>query len=87
MPTDRDLKGSKLAVRLGLGAARLGLGVAAITAICTLQGCESPLLTPDEDRSPFDRYDGIRNQRAAPFVEDEFGVRRPNLRGRLMPKE
>jgi hypothetical protein len=60
----------------------------ALAALATLAmaGCERPLLTEDEDRSPFDRYDAVRNQRADQFVVDEFGQRRPNLRERLMPK-
>ena len=74
--------------RLRAGPARrASMAVVLFGAAWVLGGCEGPLLTPDEDRSPFDRYDGIRNQRATPFVEDEFGIRRPNLRGRLMPKE
>lgn len=49
-------------------------------------GCARPLLAPDEDRSPFDRYDALRNQQAPQTIEDAFGRRNPNLRGRLAPK-
>lgn len=50
-------------------------------------GCSKPLLAPNEERSQYDRYEAIRNERAAPYVEDEFGHRRPNLRGRLLAHE
>lgn len=51
-------------------------------------GCKSkPLLSPDYERSQFDRYDRVRDQYAAQYVFDEFGRRRPNLSGRLMPRE
>ncbi|MBL8875945.1 MAG: hypothetical protein JNM86_09145 [Phycisphaerae bacterium] len=52
-----------------------------------LAGCQSPLLSPDEPRSQYDRYDAVRDQRAATTYTDEFGYKRPNLRGRLLPKE
>ena len=50
-------------------------------------GCARPLLSPDDERSPYDRYDALRNQYAQQYVEDEFGRRNPNLRARLGPKE
>lgn len=50
-------------------------------------GCQEPLLSPDEPRSQYDRYDAVRDQRAATVYTDEFGYKRPNLRGRLLPKE
>ncbi len=53
----------------------------------TTTGCYKPLLSPDEERSQYDRYDAIRAQRAPAFIEDEFGRRRPNLRGRLLEKQ
>lgn len=49
-------------------------------------GCRKPLLSPEEERSQFDRYDRVRNQYAPQYLEDEFGRREPNLRGRLAPK-
>lgn len=54
---------------------------------CVLAGCQTPLLSPDEPRSQYDRYDAVRDQRAASSYTDEFGYKRPNLRGRLLPKE
>lgn len=50
-------------------------------------GCTKPLLSPDATRSQYDRYDAVRSQYASQYTEDEFGRRRPNLKGRLMPKE
>jgi len=52
-----------------------------------MNGCQKPLLSPDEPRSQYDRYDAVRDQRAATSYMDEFGYKRPNLRGRLLPKE
>lgn len=52
-----------------------------------VSGCDKPLLAPDEERSQYDRFDAVRNQRAAPYLEDEFGRKRPNLRGRLLAKD
>lgn len=50
-------------------------------------GCSKPLLSPEEPRSPFDRYDAVRAQHATQYVEDKFGRRQPNLRARLSPKD
>ncbi len=49
-------------------------------------GCREPLLTEQDQRSQFDRYDRVRNNYEQQFVIDEFGRREPNLRGRLSPK-
>lgn len=49
-----------------------------------LPACNAPLLSPDEPRSPFDRYDAVRNQRAEQRVLDDYGRQRPALRERLM---
>lgn len=58
------------------------LGLATIVA----SGCSKPLLSPEDSRSQYDRYDRSRNQYSPQYVEDEFGDRTPNLRGRLAPK-
>jgi len=47
-------------------------------------GCETPILTPNEPRSQYDRFDAVREQRAPSYVYDEYGVRRPNIRQRLL---
>ncbi len=50
-------------------------------------GCAKPLLSPTEPRSQYSRYDLVRGQFAPQYVEDEFGRRLPNLRGRLLVRE
>jgi hypothetical protein len=60
--------------------------VAAALASLLATGCARPLLSERDERTPFDRYDALRNQYARQYVEDEFGYRQPNLRGRLAPK-
>jgi len=61
--------------------------VAIATAIVLIGACEKALFAPDAARSQYDRYDAIRGQSAPPYIEDEFGRRYPNLRGRLMTKQ
>jgi hypothetical protein len=64
-----------------------GLCILLILASASWTGCTKPLLSPDEPRSQYDRYDAVRNQYASQYTEDEYGRRRPNLRARLTPKE
>lgn len=71
-----------------------GLGPAGLLSLAGLMlgglmlgGCVKPLLSPEEDRSQFDRYDAIRAQYAPQYIADEYGQRRPNLRARLGPRE
>lgn len=61
-------------------------GAAVLLGVLSAAGCSKPLLSPEANRSQYDRYDAVRNQYASQFTEDEFGRRRPNLKGRLMPK-
>ena len=49
-----------------------------------IPGCRKPVFSPTEDRSQFDRFDTSRDERAEPFLEDEYGRKIPNLRGRLV---
>lgn len=49
--------------------------------------CQKPLLSPTDERTPYDRYDAVRNQLADQRIPDEFGRMRPNLRERLGRKE
>lgn len=65
----------------------VGVWVCLAGATMTVGGCADPLLAPDEPRSQYDRYDAARDQRAASTYFDEFGYSRPNLRGRLLPRE
>ncbi|MFG0286327.1 MAG: hypothetical protein ACF8R7_18085 [Phycisphaerales bacterium JB039] len=47
-------------------------------------GCEvDPLFPEGADRTPFDRYDAVRNQDEPATSLDIFGRKQPNLRGRL----
>lgn len=74
--------------RSGVRRAALPLGVLVFaTSLALLAGCSDPLLSPKDERSPFDRYDAVRNQHAPQYVEDKFGRRQPNLRGRLGEKD
>lgn len=62
--------------------------IAAMLGVTVLLGaCAPPLLSPDEPRSPFDRYDAVRNQRADQYIFDDYGRRRPDLKRRLTPRE
>lgn len=66
---------------------RWGLILSGALAAVVLGGCSKPLLAPTEERSPFDRYDNVRGNYAPQYIEDQYGRREPNLRGRLTPKE
>ncbi len=47
-------------------------------------GCHEPVLTPDEHRSQYDRFDAVRDQRAPSYYMNEYGQRKPNIRPRLV---
>lgn len=53
-------------------------------AVGGMTGCARPLLSPEEPRSQYDRSDRLRGRSAPPYVTNEFGDRRPNVRGRLL---
>ena len=78
MPMSRASRISRRSRRFALGG---GLVVLVLPAML---GCQDPLFTDDSLRSPFERYDIVRDQNAPAFLEDEFGRKRPNLRGRLL---
>ncbi len=67
-------------------SARPALAAASALLVVSLAGCSKPLLSPREERSQYDRYDIARGNYQPQFIEDEFGRRKPNLRGRLAPK-
>lgn len=72
------------------GAVRIVRGIApaaAVAAACCTGGCAKPLLSPNEPRSQYSRYDLVRGQHAPQYIEDEFGRKKPNLRGRLLLPE
>lgn len=60
------------------------LTVAIAASVLLVGGCQKSLFAPEDERSPYDRYDAIRAQRATPYLENEFGQKKPNLRGRLL---
>ncbi len=49
-----------------------------------VQGCRQAPLTEKDVRSQFDRYDSVRDDFAPAYLEDEYGRKKPNLRGRLI---
>lgn len=61
----------------------LTTGMLCLSALA-LTGCGKPLLSPNEPRSQYSRYDLVRGRFAPQYIEDEFGRRSPNLRGRLL---
>lgn len=70
-----------------MGAVPVTLGiVVALATVVSAGGCAQPLLSPTDERTPFDRYDSVRNEYAKQYVENEFGRLKPNLRGRLSPR-
>lgn len=56
---------------------------ALIAGLAGSAGCVQPLFPEDEDRTPFDRYDAVRNREEPASISDQYGRTRPNLRGRL----
>jgi hypothetical protein len=74
-------------LRTLLATHALRAGLCSALAVCMLPfitGCREPLLTPDEPRSQYDRFDAVRDRRAPSYVFDEFGRRKPNIRARLV---
>lgn len=61
--------------------------VLSVTMLLFAAGCQKPLFPIDAPRSQYDRIDTIRDRRAPAYYFDEFGTRRPNLRGRLLTSE
>ncbi len=59
------------------------LGCLAASAM-SMMACQKTVLRPDDVRSPYDRYERSRAERAEPYLQDEYGRRTPNLRGRLL---
>jgi hypothetical protein len=52
-----------------------------------LSGCAKPLFSPEEYRSQFDRFDAARGKYAEQYAYDAYGRRRPNIEGRLAPRD
>lgn len=60
--------------------------VVGAAALLLVAGCRQSPITENDVRSPFDRYDLIRDEYATPYLQDEYGRKRPNLRGRLIDR-
>ena len=57
--------------------------LSAIAVLGAASACRPALFSDREPRTQFDRYDRSRNNYAPMSVQDEFGIERPNLQGRL----
>jgi|GEM_PF-914742 len=66
---------------LVLWAVFLGLCAASLPA------CHQSPINARDPRSQYSRYDLVRGQYPPQYLEDEFGRRIPNLRGRLLATE
>lgn len=83
-----DRRRNRCAPVAALAAAGGWLSVAfLLVAGLVMGGCQKALFSPDEERSPYDRYDAIRAQRPPAYIEDEFGWKKPNVRGRLLDND
>ena len=84
MPAVRD-SGRTSGRLTARGPALIAAGALALSGMIGA-GCQRPLYLPKDSRTQYDRYLRARNELAAPFVEDEYGRRTPNLRERLGPR-
>ncbi|MCA9293490.1 MAG: hypothetical protein KDA20_06730 [Phycisphaerales bacterium] len=71
--------------RSRLAAVTLAMVAGGALAV-SLAGCAKPLFPKGVERTQFDRYDLARNTHQPAYIEDEFGRRTPNLKGRLAPR-
>ena len=61
------------------------VAVAALgSCVLAMSGCQPPLFSERDARSPYDQYDVVRDTYSLPYVRDEFDRKLPNLRGRLL---
>lgn len=58
-----------------------------LLAAAALAGCRAPLFPDTEPPSQYERVDALSGREPPQFVYDEFGRRRPNIRGRLTAAE
>ena len=72
--------------RYGPRAGRAGVVAGAVVLAAITVGCQQSPITENDERSPYDRYDLIRDEYASPYLQDEYGRKRPNLRGRLIER-
>lgn len=73
-------------VRVCRRVRKIGFCAGALLSCVVVCACQKTALRPDDVRSPYDRYERARSERAEPYLEDEFGRRTPNLRGRLLER-
>lgn len=76
--------------RLGaIGSRRSGVACAVFLGLSGvwLSGCHQSPINARDPRSQYSRYDLVRGQYPPQYLEDEFGRRIPNLRGRLLAAE
>ncbi len=66
---------------------RIVTPVVVALCVCVLSACQDPLYITGEPRSQYDKNAAIRDRRAPDYIYDEFGARRPNIRGRLLGAE
>ena len=66
---------------------RIVASVVVFSACSMMPGCVKTLLSPKEPRSQYSRYELVRGQFAPQYIEDEYGRKKPNLRGRLLQPE
>lgn len=55
-----------------------------VLGVLGVGGCRQAPITEKDERSQFDRYDAVRDSYAPAYLEDEYGRKKPNLRGRLI---
>jgi hypothetical protein len=63
------------------------MGLVLVTGAALSTGCRNTLFSPKSPRSQFQAYDQIRNQHEPQVIFDAYGRPKPNLRGRLTPKQ
>lgn len=57
---------------------------ALVPSCLLLAACQQPLYDSRAPRSQYDRADMLRDTRPEQFVYNEYGTRKPNIRGRLL---
>ncbi|MFG0304912.1 MAG: hypothetical protein ACF8Q5_01720 [Phycisphaerales bacterium JB040] len=86
-PADGSVRTRRSGAR-ALSSVGAAMGVCSLVLIVGgvggLVGCRQPPLRADDPRSQYDRYDLSRSELEPAYRYDEFGRRRPNLRGRLL---
>lgn len=61
----------------------IGLSILVLATVM-VAGCRQPLFPNNAARTQFDAHDRLNRELEPPYEFDEFGTRKPNLRGRLL---